>query len=311
MRIKPLFTALLACLLIAGAPRAVCADTDAPKPSAASKDLEALLERVQEKLKAGKSTEAEFADDIGAFDALLLKYKSEKTQDVAEILLMKASLYIEVLEDYEKGLALINALKADFPETKLAGELDQLIEDTTMRADLVKKRRELVGKPAPAMEFQWASREKLKSLAELKGKVVVLDFWATWCGPCVESFPELRELVEHYKGFDVEILGVTRIQGVVVGLDPGQIDCRGNPAKEIGLMPRYVKAKNVTWSVAVCKEKDFDPSYGIYTIPHMVIVAADGTVRNGGFFPPRVPLEEKYKMIDALLKEAGLKTPGR
>lgn len=50
---------------------------------------------------------------------------------------------------------------------------------------------------------------KLKSLADLKGKYVLIDFWASWCGPCVKAFPHLKTLYERYKGDKFEIVGVS------------------------------------------------------------------------------------------------------
>jgi thiol-disulfide isomerase/thioredoxin len=148
----------------------------------------------------------------------------------------------------------------------------------------------------------------LKTLSALKGKVVVLDFWATWCGPCIGSFPQVRELVEHYKGADVEVVGVTSIQGRVVNLQTQPIDTKDDPAKEMALMNDFMKAKDMTWTVAFSEEEVFNPDYGIMGIPYMAIVAPDGTVRHTGLHPA-MPLAEKTVKIDALLKEFGLKVP--
>ncbi len=52
----------------------------------------------------------------------------------------------------------------------------------------------LIGSEAPEVHFIWSNKGDFKTLSALKGKVVILDFWATWCGPCVRSFPNVRKL---------------------------------------------------------------------------------------------------------------------
>jgi peroxiredoxin len=71
---------------------------------------------------------------------------------------------------------------------------------------------DLVGKPAPPLEGETLDGRALK-LDDLRGKVVVLQFWAVWCQPCRESLAALRELAERRKGRGVEVLGVTRSFG--------------------------------------------------------------------------------------------------
>jgi thiol-disulfide isomerase/thioredoxin len=68
------------------------------------------------------------------------------------------------------------------------------------------------GKPAPALSLKnWVNSKELK-LADLKGKVVVLDFWATWCGPCIASIPHNNELQKKYAG-KVVFIGVCAVNG--------------------------------------------------------------------------------------------------
>jgi cytochrome c biogenesis protein CcmG/thiol:disulfide interchange protein DsbE len=71
----------------------------------------------------------------------------------------------------------------------------------------------LHGKPAPALALkEWLNSSAL-TLGELKGKIVVLDFWATWCGPCIAAVPHTNELQAKYADKGVVIIGVCAVKG--------------------------------------------------------------------------------------------------
>ena len=130
----------------------------------------------------------------------------------------------------------------------------------------------------------------------------MLDFWATWCGPCVASFPNVRELREHYAPEDVVILGVTSLQGRHFPRGEQPIDCEDDPDKERSLMAEYIKAMEITWPVAFSTTEVFNPDYDVNGIPHLAIIDANGVLRHNGLHPA-MEFEKKTAIIDALLAE--------
>jgi thiol-disulfide isomerase/thioredoxin len=191
-----------------------------------------------------------------------------------------------------------------------AAQQVKFLKDTKALADGAWAKGTLIGNPAPAIELTWVSDDgKQKSFADFKGKVVMIDFWATWCGPCRAAFPKMAQLAERYKGHDVVILGLTSVQGFHIGTDEekrARIDCKDDPKKEMELMPGFMKGMGVNWTIAFGDKSCFNPDFGVQGIPHVAIIDSKGIVRYNGLYPN--PVEESEK-IDALLKEAGLKAP--
>ena len=83
------------------------------------------------------------------------------------------------------------------------------LEGSNVRAAL----NALQGKPAPELQLNGWINSKALNLKQLKGKIVVLDFWATWCGPCIASIPHTNELMEKYSKKGVVIIGVCAQRG--------------------------------------------------------------------------------------------------
>ncbi|MBQ0049230.1 MAG: TlpA family protein disulfide reductase [Bacteroidales bacterium] len=166
----------------------------------------------------------------------------------------------------------------------------------------------LVGSKAPELHFlsvmKCLENGEVQSidaptLDAFKGKVVLLDFWATKCVPCLKAFPELAEIQRHFEGKEVVVIGVTSLQGYFVDT-PHQrtIQCQGDPEKERSLFPDFMKGMGINWTIAISQEDVMNTDYGALAIPHVVIIDKEGIVRHNAVNGDK---ETKIKLIEQML----------
>jgi thiol-disulfide isomerase/thioredoxin len=150
------------------------------------------------------------------------------------------------------------ACEADAP-----APLKKHFEDRMARLDLV-------GKPAPAIAGNDVDGKPV-SLADLKGKVVLVDFWATWCPPCVASIPALDALAEKFHGQRFEILAVN--------VDAMHDDAKDDKAV-LQDVRRFLVKHRVTWLNMLNGRGsgDFAAAYHVEQIPANFLVGRDGKI---------------------------------
>ncbi|HZW33491.1 MAG TPA: TlpA disulfide reductase family protein [Isosphaeraceae bacterium] len=154
----------------------------------------------------------------------------------------------------EKAKAILEErLLKDFPESPYA---------TIVQG--ARRQRAMIGKPFE-LEFTDAIKGTTISIKGLKGKVVVIDFWATWCGPCVAEMPKMKELYAKYRDQGVEFIGVSLDQ----------------PKEKGGLdrLKAFVKEKEIAWPQYYQGnywQSEFSWSWGITSIPRVFVVDQEG-----------------------------------
>jgi thiol-disulfide isomerase/thioredoxin len=262
-----------------------------------NKQLDRAVSHAEEAYKAAKSLQTT-TPTPPTFERLL--YTSSNTL---------VDIYVEMKKPFEAATALLEevrklALEAPSPRLYVDAteKLADVLIDGKHKADAVKmvegarayvqanikderdqsyiqralQRKQnqlrLQGEIAPEITVaKWIEQAPLK-ISGLRGHVVLLDFWATWCGPCLAAFPHLREWHEKYKNRGLVILGITTYYGRGEGHQM-------TPAEEFNYLERFKKQYNLPYGVAVTDTDDNHRTYGVSAIPTAVLIDRQGVIR--------------------------------
>jgi peroxiredoxin len=146
------------------------------------------------------------------------------------------------------------------------------------------------GQVAPS--FEGATTEgRAVQLESLRGQVVLLDFWATWCGPCVASLPHLDQLHRELEGEPFTLVGIN--------VEPHAKDH----------VRRFLAAHDIGFPSVFDEEGAISASYGVYSYPTTYLLDVDGTVLHAYRGSP--PVERIRRGILAALDAAASGPTGR
>jgi thiol-disulfide isomerase/thioredoxin len=191
-------------------------------------------------------------------------------------------------EDKAAARQMVAAIKAD----KLSEGSRKMLEQVQSGFKAEDTRTGLTGKDAPAI----AALKVLNgpadwSLAANKGKVVVIDFWATWCGPCRGIIPDLVKMQEKHGADGLQVVGVTRYYGYGMDFDANselphggksvgarEGDKKLSEAAEIAVNENFVKAFKLNYPVVFGNETIGKEGYGVTGIPTCYVIGRDGKV---------------------------------
>lgn len=168
--------------------------------------------------------------------------------------------------------------------------------DVGARLKLNEKQYLLIGESAVELGLTVATfPDGPATLKELEGKVVVLDFWATWCLPCFEAFPKLSEWQRRFSA-DVEILGVTRLYGNIEGDDVDE-------TTELSYLRKFREEQKLDYRIVVSRDLEAEFTYGVRALPTVVLIDRSGRIRYIDSGSSAARLEKLRLKLEELVSE--------
>lgn len=138
------------------------------------------------------------------------------------------------------------------------------------------------GNPAPEYSARTLDGGNF-SLAELQGQVVILNVWATWCGPCVREMPGLQQLQDDYGDRGLTVVGAS-------------VD-RGQAEREVR---RFLDERNLTFTIVLDPDQDVALRFRTLGVPETFLIGRDGTIEYrwiGEFDPTATQVRERIKRV--------------
>jgi thiol-disulfide isomerase/thioredoxin len=140
----------------------------------------------------------------------------------------------------------------------------------------------LIGQKAAPVDVEtWVNGPPLTD-ADLKGKVVLLDFWAVWCGPCIATFPHLREWNAKYAGKGLVIVGLTNYYNYEWDVKTGRAKRSEDTvphADEQAMLVKFAAQHGLTHRLGIPSGGSLAKFYGVTSIPQAVVIDREGIVR--------------------------------
>ena len=187
-------------------------------------------------------------------------YLEAESRETARRLLLDESVYCSMIV---QALALNGT--PEQRRTAMAGRMQ--VRDRAAQV-------ELLGQAAPELIVSDWTLGEPASLESLRGQVVLLEFWATWCRPCLEMFPRLRDLHSRFATRGLSILALTRYAST-----PPDADVDAAHARERELVQTVIAERGLEMRVGIAPDGRLQSQYGANGVPTLVLIDRAGRVR--------------------------------
>jgi thiol-disulfide isomerase/thioredoxin len=237
-------------------------------------DAKALMVDVKGLVRERLASEKVVMADIQAFLSL-------EMTEASKLMYSDAAKAKEQLEQLKKEL---EANIAKLPEEQQKA-MERSLSMIDQRIDMVEsgiRREKLIGTAAPEYDAEEFVGMDAKSLRDLKGKVVLLDFWAVWCGPCIATFPHLQHLQESYGDKGLVILGITKPYSYKWNEEAQRAERAEEVAMEdeMAMLNKFREHHKLQHGfVVTAKDSGYSKALEVTGIPQAVVVDKQGVIR--------------------------------
>ncbi|HBJ39058.1 MAG TPA: hypothetical protein DDZ51_30795 [Planctomycetaceae bacterium] len=155
------------------------------------------------------------------------------------------------------------------------------ISSLRSRIEAALKIEKMIGTEAAEIDAQHFVAQDAVKMADLRGKVVLIDFWAVWCGPCIMTFPHLIDWQEKYSDRGLVILGATRFYNYKWDDEAGRA-VRGEDVSnedELVMLEKFRELHKLQHGFFITPENsDYQKTFGVTGIPHAVLIDKSGKI---------------------------------
>ncbi len=225
----------------------------------------------------------------GCYEMLIGLYRdqqlNDKARSMAELALRQGASTQGILDAYRTLLAQagLDSAKITAKEAELRKEGRSVLSERVVR--------EMLNQPMIDGTFVTLDGAPVK-ISDWKGKVVIIDYWATWCGPCRQSFPSLQKLYERYKTNPNVVFAIVNVWE--------RSDDRSKTVRD------FLKTNaSLTFPMYIDSKDEVVRQYGVTGIPTKFYLGKDGRVqfKEVGMTPEEQFLEDATTRIEALLAQ--------